>query len=94
MDLSIILSDDISVSESFCHEETRITSYNVCYTKLLRMLVHPDIEGLAALLKLCAEGKLKISISQIFPLSQGATAHTAIETGRTKGKILLRNNFV
>lgn len=53
------------------------------------ILVHPDIEGLKALLSLCAEGKLKISIGQIFPLSQGAAAHTAIETGRTKGKILL-----
>ncbi len=55
----------------------------------LGMLVHPDVEGLAALLKLCADGQLTVAVSQVYPLREGAAAHTAIETGRTQGKILL-----
>lgn len=46
-----------------------------------------------ALLKKCAEqineGKLKIHVSQILPLSQAQTAHNLIEQGHTIGKIVL-----
>jgi len=45
------------------------------------------------ILKQCAtwidEGKLKIHLSQTFPLKQAAIAHAQIETGSTTGKIAL-----
>ncbi|NER52160.1 MAG: zinc-binding dehydrogenase, partial [Symploca sp. SIO1A3] len=46
-----------------------------------------------SILKQCAswidEGKLKIHLSQTFPLQDAAVAHQAIETGSTTGKIAL-----
>jgi NADPH2:quinone reductase len=47
----------------------------------------------AEILKQCAtwidEGKLKIHLSQTFPLENAAAAHKALETGSTTGKIAL-----
>jgi NADPH2:quinone reductase len=47
----------------------------------------------AEILKQCAswidEGKLKIHLSQTFPLQDAAAAHKALETGSTTGKITL-----
>ncbi|MFB0975266.1 MAG: NADP-dependent oxidoreductase [Tolumonas sp.] len=53
------------------------------------MLVHQDPDGLAALLALCSAGKLQIHVSRIYPLAEGTKAHQAIESGRTRGKLLL-----
>lgn len=53
------------------------------------MLVHQDPDGLAALLALCSTGKLQVHVSRIYPLFEGAKAHQAIESGRTRGKLLL-----
>jgi len=53
------------------------------------MLVHQDPDGLAALLALCSAGKLQVHVSKIYPLADGAKAHQAIESGRTRGKLLL-----
>ena len=53
------------------------------------MLVHQDPDGLAALLALCSAGKLQVHVSKIYPLAEGAKAHQAIESGRTRGKLLL-----
>jgi NADPH2:quinone reductase len=55
----------------------------------LGMMVHPDRNALQALLDQCAAGKLQVHVSQIFPLKDGAKAHLAIESGRTRGKLLL-----
>jgi NADPH2:quinone reductase len=53
------------------------------------MMVHPDRAALAALLEKCAAGDLRVHVSQIYPLHDGAHAHSAIESGRTRGKLLL-----
>ena len=53
------------------------------------MLVHQDPDGLAALLALCAASKLQVHVNRIYPLAEGAKAHQAIESGRTRGKLLL-----
>ena len=55
----------------------------------LGMMVHPDRTALATLLEKCAAGDLQVHISTIYPLSEGANAHLAIESGRTRGKLLL-----
>lgn len=46
-------------------------------------------QSLAKLLALCAAGKLQVHVSRIYPLADGAKAHQAIESGRTRGKLLL-----
>jgi NADPH2:quinone reductase len=66
----------------------------------LELMLTPSLLGLAAaqqhqgeILKQCAswidEGKLKIHLSQTFPLEDAVAAHKAIETGSTTGKIAL-----
>ncbi|NEP57346.1 MAG: zinc-dependent alcohol dehydrogenase family protein [Symploca sp. SIO2G7] len=66
----------------------------------LELMLTPMLQGLVAaqqhqgsILKQCAswmdQGKLKIHLSQTFPLQDAAIAHEAIETGSTTGKIAL-----
>ena len=66
----------------------------------LELMLTPALLGLASaqqhqteILKQCAswidEGKLKIHLSQTFPLEEAAAAHQAIETGSMTGKIAL-----
>jgi NADPH:quinone reductase-like Zn-dependent oxidoreductase len=45
---------------------------------------------LAELTKLIDEKKITPLVSQVFPLAETAKAHAAIETGHTRGKIVLR----
>jgi NADPH2:quinone reductase len=64
------------------------------------LMLTPMLQGLVAaqqhqakILEQCAtwinEGKLKIHLSQTFPLESAAAAHKALETGSTTGKIAL-----
>ncbi|MBV7297748.1 NADP-dependent oxidoreductase [Enterovibrio paralichthyis] len=53
------------------------------------MLVQPSVEDLDVLLHAADEGKLRITISATYPLKQGVQAHKDIESGRTRGKIIL-----
>lgn len=53
------------------------------------MLVAPSVVQNNAMLERVAQGQLKVEIAQSFPLNQGAQAHQQIESGRTRGKVLL-----
>ncbi|MDN3239982.1 NADP-dependent oxidoreductase [Glycomyces tritici] len=53
------------------------------------MLVEPDEIGLKALAALADEGKLKVHVSQTFPLEDFVKAHEAMESGGAIGKIVL-----
>ncbi len=53
------------------------------------MLVDPNPEQLDALLYMVSVGLLKTEIQQIYPLDQASEAHVQIETGHTRGKVLL-----
>ncbi|HEY9603721.1 MAG TPA: zinc-dependent alcohol dehydrogenase family protein [Allocoleopsis sp.] len=66
----------------------------------LELMLTPMLQGLvtaqqhqADILKQCAawidEGKLKIHLSETYPLKDAAAAHKALETGSTTGKIVL-----
>ncbi|MBE9128040.1 MULTISPECIES: zinc-dependent alcohol dehydrogenase family protein [unclassified Coleofasciculus] len=66
----------------------------------LELMLTPLLQDIVAaqqhqgeILQQCAnfmdEGKLKIHLSQTLPLKDAATAHTAIESGSTTGKIVL-----
>lgn len=54
------------------------------------MLKDNDTQQLAMLIKAVAEQRLTVKISQVYPLAQGAAAHRQIETGHTRGKLLLQ----
>ncbi|WP_460498837.1 NADP-dependent oxidoreductase [Glycomyces tarimensis] len=53
------------------------------------MLVEPDLGGLRALSRLVAEGKLRVHVSETYPLEQVAKAHLAVAAGHATGKIVL-----
>ncbi|WP_114766635.1 NADP-dependent oxidoreductase [Vibrio rhodolitus] len=53
------------------------------------MLVDPNREQLDAMLYLVSVGMLKAEIYQIYPMDQVVEAHKQMETGHTRGKILL-----
>lgn len=52
--------------------------------------VQPNSEELTGIGKLIDEKKLKVIISQVFPLTDAAKAQAQAETGHTRGKIVLK----
>ncbi|MBI2083603.1 MAG: NADP-dependent oxidoreductase [Deltaproteobacteria bacterium] len=54
------------------------------------VFVRPEPSHLDRLRKLIEEDRLKVSLFQIFPISEVKRAHEAIETGHVRGKIVLR----
>ncbi|MEJ3656344.1 NADP-dependent oxidoreductase [Actinomycetes bacterium KLBMP 9759] len=53
------------------------------------MLVEPDGDGLEDLARLVDERRLRVLVSETFPLERAAVAHRAGEMGRTTGKLVL-----
>lgn len=56
----------------------------------LYVWVRPDPEGLAELAALAADGVLQVEIAETFDLAHAADAYRALETGHTRGKIVVR----
>ncbi|MGO4998096.1 NADP-dependent oxidoreductase [Oceanisphaera sp. W20_SRM_FM3] len=54
------------------------------------MLKHNDNQQLAMLMQRVVEQKLRVEISHVYPLAEGELAHRQIETGHSRGKILLQ----
>ncbi|MGL5890315.1 MAG: NADP-dependent oxidoreductase [Bacteroidia bacterium] len=53
------------------------------------MLVASNGNDMKAIARLMAEGKLKTHIEQTFPFSQMAAAHSRLEAGKVRGKIIV-----
>ncbi|MDF5377343.1 zinc-binding dehydrogenase, partial [Vibrio parahaemolyticus] len=53
------------------------------------MLVEPDPAQLDTLLYMVGVGLLKTEIQQVYPMSDVIGAHQQVESGRTRGKVLL-----
>jgi len=58
--------------------------------EVVGMLVHPDHTQLTQMLMLLRQGEVHITVSGEYPLAEGALAHSAIEGGHVRGKLLLR----
>eukprot|EP00878_Enallax_costatus_P005695 GHUV01005972.1.p1 GENE.GHUV01005972.1~~GHUV01005972.1.p1 ORF type:complete len:104 (+),score=21.94 GHUV01005972.1:121-432(+) len=52
-------------------------------------LVKPDGKQLREILELIAAGKVKQEVAKVFPFSQVAEGHKQVESGRTRGKVVL-----
>jgi NADPH:quinone reductase-like Zn-dependent oxidoreductase len=52
--------------------------------------VRPDPEGLAELADLVVRGVVRVEIAETFDLDHAADAYRALETGHTRGKIVVR----
>ena len=70
--------------------ESIITAASTQGLSATGMLKHNDKQQLAKLMQALAEQRIRVEISHIYPLSEGAAAHRQIETGHTRGKILLQ----
>ena len=51
--------------------------------------VSADGSTLAVISRLLESGDVKVFVDQVFPLDAAAAAHEALETGHTRGKIVL-----
>ncbi|MQY11342.1 2-haloacrylate reductase [Streptomyces sp. RB5] len=52
-------------------------------------LVEPDGTALATIAGLIDAGEVAVEVEETFPLEQAAQAHTRVEAGRTRGKVVL-----
>jgi NADPH:quinone reductase-like Zn-dependent oxidoreductase len=57
-------------------------------TRVERISVRPDREGLVELARLADAGKLKVNVEKTFPLDQAGAAHSFLAT-KPKGKVVL-----
>ncbi|UJA21119.1 NADP-dependent oxidoreductase [Thermoleophilia bacterium SCSIO 60948] len=53
------------------------------------ILVEPDRAALEGLCALVETGRLRVEVEDVYPLDEAADAHRAIESGRTRGKLVL-----
>ncbi|MEV0280531.1 NADP-dependent oxidoreductase [Streptomyces sp. NPDC050610] len=53
------------------------------------LVVEHDQAGMRAIAELAERGRLRPHVSGVFPLADGARAHTLGETGRTTGKLVI-----
>jgi len=51
-------------------------------------MVHPSGEQMAQLTQIAEEGKLKTYLDGVFPLQEAGRAHTLIESGHVRGKLV------
>ena len=92
-DLVTILEPDTSLGNL---KQARVRNLRIglelMLTPMLQRLVEEQKDQAKILqqsARLIDDGKLKICVSQTFPLEQAATAHQLLETGRMQGKIVL-----
>jgi NADPH:quinone reductase-like Zn-dependent oxidoreductase len=52
-------------------------------------MVHPSGEQLAELARLFDAGRLRVHLDGVFPLAEAARAHTLVEGGHVRGKLVL-----
>ncbi|MFD9793639.1 NADP-dependent oxidoreductase [Streptomyces sp. NPDC059070] len=57
--------------------------------RAVTLLVEHDRAGMRAISDLVQRGRLRVHVSDTFPLTEGARAHALAETGRTMGKLVL-----
>lgn len=53
------------------------------------MLVEPDLEKLDTMLYMIGVGLLKVEVQQVYSYKEVAEAHKQVETGHTRGKVIL-----
>ncbi len=91
-DIVTILEPDAATTWKAARSRNLRISLELMLTPLLQGMVAAQ-QYQAEILKQCTqwidEGKLKIHLSETYPLKDAAAAHKAIETGSTTGKIAL-----
>jgi NADPH:quinone reductase-like Zn-dependent oxidoreductase len=65
-------------------------SAHIAGVRALRVSVRPDGGQLSKISELIDAGRLRVHVSETFPLAEAARAHACIQTGHTRGKLVLR----
>lgn len=86
---SVSVLRDGGVLVTFSDDEPLITAEHRARVETGFMLVEPDLVGMRAISELVAAGRLRAEVAQTFPLAAAGEAHSALETNRTTGKIVL-----
>lgn len=58
--------------------------------RICKILVEPDPVGLSQLVRLMTRGELSVTVSRVFGFGEVAASHAAIESGHTRGKLVLQ----
>ncbi|ASJ75717.1 NADP-dependent oxidoreductase [Granulosicoccus antarcticus] len=88
--LNVLRKDGELVSITIMGAEEKLQkTADALEVKITSMLVHSDGNDMSALKEMLAEGSIKPHVSKIFDFANLADAHTAIESGRTIGKIVV-----
>ncbi|MER6443146.1 NADP-dependent oxidoreductase [Streptomyces sp. NPDC001185] len=69
-------------------ERTRVVAEKAG-VRAVHMAVEHDQAGMRAIAELVERGRLRVHVSDTFPLAEGARAHEQGETGRTLGKMVI-----
>jgi NADPH:quinone reductase-like Zn-dependent oxidoreductase len=83
----VIRPGGVLVSIQGAASEERAAEYGV---RLRRVLVRPEADQLRAISGLVEAGDLRPEVSHVLPLADAAQAHELLETGHTRGKIVLK----
>ena len=81
--LVVLRGDQVEMSN-----RERLMAEHGVQTKIVAFSAAPDI--LDRMKPLFEDGTLRVPLATVLPLEQAAEAHRLIETGRTKGKMVLK----
>jgi NADPH:quinone reductase-like Zn-dependent oxidoreductase len=86
--------DNLSIEEAAAVPLAALTAWQALVdtagVRVTRFLVEPDGNGLAQIADLLERGDVEVVVDEVFALEDAAAAHDKIETGRTRGKLVLR----
>jgi NADPH:quinone reductase-like Zn-dependent oxidoreductase len=87
--LSVLRPGGLIVNAPTGSWDTMLDDAAAAGVRASRYKVSPDGTTLAVISRLLQSGDVRVFVDQVFPLDDAAEAHRALETGHTRGKIVL-----
>jgi NADPH:quinone reductase-like Zn-dependent oxidoreductase len=91
--LDFVGGDSVRVSAELVRDRRRIVSVadyaGVTSVGGRYVDVRPDADQLATLAHYAEEGRLRIHVERVFPMSEAAAAHRLVQSGHVRGKVVL-----
>ena len=88
--LSVLRPGGLIVNAPTGSWDTFIDDATAAGMRASRYKVSADGSTLAVISRLLESGDVRVFVDQVFPLEEAPAAHTALETGHTRGKIVLK----
>ncbi len=90
--LKVLASQGQLVTVPTVTAESIIKEGNKLGIKTAGLTVHPDTDCLAEIVELIETGTIKVHIDKVYSLNDAAQAHTQLETGHVRGKLVIKLN--